>query len=79
MQPTGTFWTTLEGDHPGIIPPEEKFFKEIGDGRTDGLTMDFVLRWAKTRVSQLNTLREIREIKCLYTHNQFPGDALQRK
>jgi len=42
MQPTGTVWTILIGDHPGIIPvkfihqvvSEEMLFKEIVDART---------------------------------------------
>jgi len=44
MQSTGTVWTTLVGDHPGIIPVkfgqnpisslEEMLFKETVDART---------------------------------------------
>jgi len=48
MQPTGAVWTTLIGDHLGIIPgkfgqyPMSDFsgelFKEIVDARTGGRT-----------------------------------------
>ena len=44
MQPTGTVWTSVVEDHPGIIPVKfgqnpivvsEKLFKEIVDGCMD--------------------------------------------
>ena len=41
MQTTGTVWTTLIEDHPGIIPVkfgQEMLFKEIVDARTDART-----------------------------------------
>jgi len=45
MQPTGTVWTTLIGDHSGIIPVKfgqnpisGMLFKEIVDGRTHART-----------------------------------------
>jgi len=61
MQPTGTVWTTLIGDHPGIIPVKfgqnpiqikcclKKFLTHARTGgRTDGQTMDDG-QWAITK------------------------------
>ena len=57
MQPTGTVWTTLIGDHPGIIPVK---FSQNPHGRrtpdiewSQKLIEHFVLRWAKKYYREL--------------------------
>ena len=62
MLPTGTIWTTLVGDHPGIIPvkfgksgfrgEDVQVKKFTHDGQrpiTIGHPEHFVLRWAKKK------------------------------